>query len=67
MEAASSQVHMPAQRTTQSASMSPCSVATPTARPPEVRMEVTGTRSTIRAPAARAPAASARVMSAGFA
>ena len=57
---------MPAQLTTVSALIGPYCVVTPAARPRSVRMPVTATSSTSRAPPSRAPRASAMVVSVGL-
>ena len=58
---------MPVHNTTQSVSISPCSVATPVTLPPAVRIAVTGTFWKMRAPEAVAPFASALVTSTALA
>ena len=63
----SSRAQMPAQFTAISVAMVPSAVSTPLTRPSVTVTPFTSTFSKIRAPAARAPVASAWVMSAGLA
>ena len=57
---------MPAQFTAISVAMVPSAVSTPVTRPSDTVTPFTSTFSRMRAPAARAPVASAWVMSAGL-